>query len=65
MILFLVVCVFGVTIEIFCPNKPFINEDLPAFGGPTIATMPDLIVSSCISLKKILMIIESINVVGN
>jgi hypothetical protein len=52
MILFLVVWGFGVTIEIFCPNKPFSSVDLPALGGPTIATTPDLIVSFCISFKN-------------
>jgi hypothetical protein len=26
--------------DIFCPSKPFSKVDFPAFGGPTMATIP-------------------------
>ena len=41
----LVVCTFGVTIEIFCPTMAFINVDLPAFGAPNKATKPAFVCS--------------------
>jgi hypothetical protein len=50
----------GVTIEIFWPRRWFINVDFPAFGGPTIATMPDLTGFSkrSIAFRKIIIISE-------
>jgi hypothetical protein len=59
MIRFRVVWGLGVTMEIFCPSKAFSSVDLPALGGPTIATIPDLIVFSCITIYKILILLRS------
>src|SRR4030043_61185 len=38
---FLVVCGFGLTMEIFLPINLFNSVDLPTLGGPMIAMKPD------------------------
>jgi hypothetical protein len=38
----LVVCGFGVIIDIFSPSNRFIKDDFPTFGLPIIAANPDL-----------------------